>query len=38
MDPTAFLVPVDMLFTTDPTVLREQQQEVTEDVDYEEAE
>jgi len=34
MDPKAFLVPVPMMFTTDPTALREQQEE-TEDTDYE---
>jgi hypothetical protein len=34
MDPKAFLVPVPMLFTTDPAALREQQEE-TEDVDHE---
>jgi hypothetical protein len=37
LDPKAFLIPVPMLFTTDPAVFREQQQEETEDVDYEEA-
>jgi hypothetical protein len=36
LDPKAFLVPVPMLFSTDPQVLREQEQE-TEDADYEEA-
>lgn len=38
MDPKAFLVPVDMLFSTDPKVLREQEREETEDVDHEEVE
>jgi hypothetical protein len=35
MDPKAFLVPVPMMFTTDPAALREQQ---TEDTDFEEVE
>jgi hypothetical protein len=34
MDPKAFLVPVPMMFTTDPAALREQQEE-TEDIDHE---
>ncbi|WP_375418122.1 hypothetical protein [uncultured Hymenobacter sp.] len=38
MDPKAFLVPVPMMFTTDPAVLREQQQEDTDYTDYEDAE
>lgn len=38
LDPKAFLVPIDMVFTTDVAVLKEQESEDTEYTDYEDAE
>jgi hypothetical protein len=38
MDPKAFLIPIPMEFSTDPAVLRAQEREETEDIDYEDAE